>query len=69
MVNLEGYIFLLILVHIDVTRVFNSVLLQQTQMVDGNGDKTIAALYVTWWVITYRIGRYSLKFLRILKDL
>ena len=48
MVNLEGYIFLLILVHIDVTRVFNSVLLQQTQMVDGNGDKTIAALYVTW---------------------
>lgn len=36
-------------VHIDVTRVFNSVLLQQTQMVDGNGDKTIAALYVTWY--------------------
>jgi len=36
-------------VHIDVTRVFNSVLLQQTQTVDGNGDKTIASLYVTWY--------------------
>jgi hypothetical protein len=38
------------LVHIDVTRVFNSVLLQQTQSVDSNGEKTIAALYVTWSV-------------------
>ncbi|EFX89764.1 membrane-associated protein Hem-like [Daphnia pulex] len=36
-------------VHIDVTRVFNSVLLQQTQSVDSNGEKTIAALYVTWY--------------------
>jgi len=36
-------------VHIDVTRVFNSVLLQQTQMVDGNGDKTITSLYVNWY--------------------
>ena len=35
-------------VHIDVTRVFNSVLLQQTQQVDSNGEKTIASLYVTW---------------------
>ncbi len=32
------------------TRVFNSVLLQQTQSVDSNGEKTIASLYVTWSV-------------------
>lgn len=41
-------LFRLFAVHIDVTRVFNSVLLQQTQNVDSNGEKTIASLYVSW---------------------
>lgn len=31
------------------TRVFNSVLLQQTQQMDSNGEKTIASLYVSWY--------------------
>lgn len=36
-------------VHIDITRVFNNCLLQQTQSVDSHGEKTIAALYNTWY--------------------
>ncbi|CAG0885765.1 unnamed protein product [Darwinula stevensoni] len=34
---------------IDITRVFNSVLLQQTQMLDSHGERTIASLYSTWY--------------------
>lgn len=45
-------VVIVFLVHIDVTRVFNSVLLQQTQSVDSNGEKTIASLYVTWSELT-----------------
>nr|NVI74167.1 HEM-protein [Cucujiformia] len=36
-------------VHIDITRVFNNCLLQQTQNVDSHGDKTIAAIYTQWY--------------------
>lgn len=38
------------LVHIDVTRMFNDVLLQQTQPLDSHGDKTITTLYSTWYL-------------------
>lgn len=36
-------------VHIDITRVFNNALLQQTQSVDSHGEKTITFLYTTWY--------------------
>nr|NVI74174.1 HEM-protein [Cucujiformia] len=36
-------------VHIDITRVFNNCLLQQTQALDSHGDKTIAAIYTQWY--------------------
>ncbi|ROT82853.1 Membrane-associated protein Hem [Penaeus vannamei] len=36
-------------VHIDITRVFNNVLLQQTQLQDSHGEKTITAHYNTWY--------------------
>ncbi|KAG8290872.1 Nck-associated protein 1 [Homalodisca vitripennis] len=35
-------------VHIDITRVFNNALLQQTQQIDSHGEKTVAALYTQW---------------------
>lgn len=38
------------IVHIDVTRMFNDVLLQQTQPQDSHGDKTITMLYSTWYL-------------------
>lgn len=37
-------------VHIDMTRVFNNVLLQQTQAQDSHGEKTIAYLYTNWYL-------------------
>lgn len=37
-------------VNIDVTRMFNDVLLQQTQPQDSHGDKTITMLYSTWYL-------------------
>uniref|UniRef100_H2ZNY3 Nck-associated protein 1 n=1 Tax=Ciona savignyi TaxID=51511 RepID=H2ZNY3_CIOSA len=37
-------------VHLDVTRIFNSVLLQQSQMVDSHGDTTITTLYTQWYL-------------------
>lgn len=36
-------------VHVDITRVFNNCLLQQTQALDSHGEKTISALYNTWY--------------------
>lgn len=36
-------------VHIDITRVFNNALLQQTQPLDSHGEKSIAALYTQWY--------------------
>lgn len=38
------------LVNIDVTRMFNDVLLQQTQPQDSHGEKTITMLYSTWYL-------------------
>ena len=40
--SVENYI------HVDMTRVFNNVLLQQTQQTDANGDQTISAMYTQW---------------------
>nr|XP_018671569.1 nck-associated protein 1 isoform X2 [Ciona intestinalis] len=37
-------------VHLDVTRIFNSVLLQQSQMVDSHGETTITTLYTQWYL-------------------
>ncbi|XP_064476565.1 membrane-associated protein Hem-like isoform X2 [Ornithodoros turicata] len=37
-------------VNLDITRVFNNVLLQQTQAQDSHGDKTIATLYTNWYL-------------------
>ncbi|XP_055928903.1 membrane-associated protein Hem-like isoform X1 [Argiope bruennichi] len=37
-------------VHLDITRVFNSVLLQQTQPHDCHGDKTVTFLYTNWYL-------------------
>ena len=35
-------------VQIDITRIFNNVLLQQTQQTDSNGEPTIASAYTQW---------------------
>lgn len=38
------------IVHIDVTRMFTDILLQQAQAQDSHGDKTITMLYSTWYL-------------------
>ena len=40
--SVENYI------HVDMTRIFNNVLLQQTQQNDSNGEPTIASMYAQW---------------------
>ena len=40
--SVENYI------HVDMTRIFNNVLLQQTQQNDSNGEPTIASMYTQW---------------------
>ncbi|XP_070532704.1 nck-associated protein 1-like [Ptychodera flava] len=37
-------------VHIDITRVFNNVLLQQTQPLDSHGEKTVTNIYTNWYL-------------------
>lgn len=51
-------------VHIDITRVFNNALLQQTQPVDSHGEKTIAALYTQWYsdVLLRRVSAGNICF-------
>lgn len=51
-------------VHIDITRVFNNCLLQQTQPLDSHGDKTIAALYTQWYseVLLRRVSAGNICF-------
>lgn len=51
-------------VHIDITRVFNNALLQQTQQVDSHGEKTVAALYTQWYsdVLLRRVSAGSICF-------
>lgn len=39
-------------VQIDITRVFNNVLLQQTQHLDSHGEPTITSLYTNWYVLS-----------------
>lgn len=39
-------------VTIDITRVFNNVLLQQTQHLDSHGEPTITSLYTNWYAGT-----------------
>eukprot|EP00094_Tigriopus_californicus_P005705 TCALIF_05499-PA protein Name:"Similar to Hem Membrane-associated protein Hem (Drosophila melanogaster)" AED:0.06 eAED:0.06 QI:71/0.83/0.85/1/0.83/0.85/7/245/1120 len=36
-------------VHLDITRIFNNVLLQQTQQTDSSGEPTIASAYTQWY--------------------
>ena len=43
--------FPVISVHIDIARVFNNVLPQQTQNLDATGEKTITANYTNWYVV------------------
>ena len=40
------------IVQIDMSRVFNTIMLQQTQPADTLGQKTITALYTTWYLDT-----------------
>ncbi|XP_014239900.1 membrane-associated protein Hem [Cimex lectularius] len=51
-------------VHIDITRVFNNTLLQQTQQMDSHGEKTVAALYTHWYsdILLRRISAGSICF-------
>ncbi|XP_077986054.1 nck-associated protein 1-like [Glandiceps talaboti] len=37
-------------VHVDITRVFNNVLLQQTQPLDSHGEKTVTNIYTNWYL-------------------
>jgi len=42
-------VFILFAVHIDISKVFNSVLPQQSQQADSfNGDATICGNYTNW---------------------
>nr|NVI74307.1 HEM-protein [Cucujiformia] len=51
-------------VHIDITRVFNNCLLQQTQSADSHGEKTIAAIYTQWYseVLLRRVSAGNIIF-------
>ncbi|CAH1175635.1 unnamed protein product [Phaedon cochleariae] len=51
-------------VHIDITRVFNNCLLQQTQPMDSHGEKTVAAIYTQWYseVLLRRVSAGNIIF-------
>ncbi|KAJ9579111.1 hypothetical protein L9F63_024780, partial [Diploptera punctata] len=51
-------------VHIDITRVFNNALLQQTQSMDSHGEKTVASLYTQWYseVLLRRVSAGNICF-------
>ncbi|CAH0391487.1 unnamed protein product [Bemisia tabaci] len=51
-------------VHIDMVRVFNNVLLHQTQPTDSHGEKTVAALYTQWYseVLLRRVSAGNICF-------
>lgn len=46
------------------TRVFNNVLLQQTQQMDSHGEKTVAILYTQWYaeVLLRRVSTGNICF-------
>ncbi|KAF2347457.1 Nck-associated protein 1 [Trinorchestia longiramus] len=54
-------------VHLDITRVFNNVLLQQTQLQDSHGEKTITALYNNWYsdVLLRRVSAGHIVYSRV----
>ncbi|XP_046985633.1 membrane-associated protein Hem-like isoform X3 [Schistocerca americana] len=54
-------------VHIDITRVFNNALLQQTQNMDSHGEKTVASLYTQWYseVLLRRVSAGNICFSNI----
>ncbi|XP_016149335.1 nck-associated protein 1 [Sinocyclocheilus grahami] len=47
-------------VQIDITRVFNNVLLQQTQHLDSHGEPTITSLYTNWLMMSLSGKMYRL---------
>nr|CAD7430116.1 unnamed protein product [Timema monikensis] len=51
-------------VHIDITRVFNNALLQQTQSMDSHGKTTVAAKYTEWYseVLLRRVSAGNICF-------
>lgn len=48
-------------VTIDITRVFNNVLLQQTQHLDSHGEPTITSLYTNWYVYSGAVERSEIN--------
>lgn len=57
-------------VNIDITRVFNNVLLQQTQQSDSAGEPTIASRYTQWYsdVLLRRVSAGHICFSNILRS-
>lgn len=57
-------------VHVDMTRIFNNVLLQQTQQHDSAGDTTIAASYTQWYsdILLRRVSAGHICFSSTLKS-
>lgn len=50
-------------VTIDITRVFNNVLLQQTQHLDSHGEPTITSLYTNWYVFSPELQSSSISYM------
>jgi len=57
-------------IHIDMTRIFNSVLLQQTQQLDSSGTGTIANSYTEWYsnILLRRVSAGHICFSPTLKS-
>ncbi len=55
---------------IDITRIFNNVLLQQTQQTDSNGEPTIASAYTQWYsdILLRRVSAGHICFSSTLKS-
>lgn len=62
--SVENYI------HVDMTRIFNNVLLQQTQNTDSNGEPTIASMYTQWYsdILLRRVSAGHICFSPTLKS-
>ena len=57
-------------IHIDMTRIFNNVLLQQTQQTDTNGEASIASSYTQWYsdILLRRVSAGHICFSSTLKS-
>lgn len=57
-------------IHIDMTRIFNNVLLQQTQQTDSQGEPTIASNYTQWYsdILLRRVSAGHVCFSSTLKS-